>query len=443
MEESDIQGKISDLEAKLEKMASETTDEEEQQKQKDLYIELGDAYLEGNMPEKAIQLYEDLLAKPQETLYATAYYELGKITLDQDDYQTTHTHFKNAIEWAKKTNDENTAAKAHHAYAYLLLQLDGNTPQKEEAFLSHIHEAILLFRKHKKYENLGKTFMVLTGFTQAHYGISEAIGYYAQLLEDTEAKEESELLGFIHYQLGMYYESDENPEASFRHFEQALHYKSKHGISVDLGETYYHLGLLYDERGNPEKAFEYNVIALRHMLQMTEMSTHIGMAVIFVQSGMTDCDNEALKQEAQALLEEAQKRDLMPEEEEEESSEVYDYDAPQIVEVLEQTREDMEKAEGLALEDLKKAYEEQKTALPENAETFAETAYNLLAKLEEGIDRSVFSFLARKKNKARKSALEEVLKETKTSLQNLLKNPEDSTHSLEPWLEKLEKDFEE
>lgn len=440
MEEPAIQDKISDLETKLEKIASETTDETEQQKQKDLYIELGEAYLEGDMPKKATQLYEDLLAKPQETLYAVAYYELGKITLDQDDYQTTHAHFKNAVEWAKKTNDENTAAKAHHAYAYLLLQLDSNTPQKEEAFLSHIHEAIQLFRKHKKYENLGKAFMVLTGFTQAHYGIGEAIGYYTQLLEDTEAKEESELLGFIHYQLGMYYESDENPEASFRHFEQALHYKSKHDISVDLGETYYHLGLLYDERGNPEKAFEYNVIALRHMLQMTEMSTHIGMAVIFVQSGVADCDNETLKQEAQTLLEEAQKRDLMPEEE---TSEVYDYDAPQIAEVLEQTREDMEKAEGLALEDLKKAYEEQKTALPENAETFAETAYNLLAKLEEGIDRSVFSFLARKKNKARKSELEEVLKETKASLQNLLKNPGDGTNSLEPWLEKLEKDFEE
>ena len=213
------------------------------------------------------------------------------------------------------------------------------------------------------------------------------------------------------------------------------------GITVNLGETYYYLGSLYDEQGETQKAFEYNVIALRHMMEVTEMVAHIGMAVIFLQAGIEDITDADLKSEAASLLEKAKEKGLLPEEEEEEEMV---YNEPKIAEVLEQTREEMEKAEGLALEALKKNFADQKTALPEEAEVFSETAYDLLAKLESGIDRSLFSFLARKKNKARRAELDDTLKETQDALDGVLESlTEEQKENVTAWLKKIEDDFVE
>lgn len=445
MEEPAIQDKISDLEAKLDSLTSESADEATQ---RELYLELGDAYLDADQSEKAKQLYQTLLTETKEAYYAAAHYELGKIALDENDFATAQQHLQQAIEWGQKNNDENTQAKAHHAYAFVMLQSEDSSPEESKACLDHITTAIDLFSKHKKYDNLGKAFMLLTGFTQARLNTNKAIAYFKGLL--TQYEEVNDLLGFIHYHLAVYYEADENSKDAFRHFEQALHYKNKLNISAELGETYYHLGLLHDEQGNGEKAFEYNVIALRHMLSADNISTFASMAVIFVQGGSDDCTNDALKQEANELLEQARKLDLLPDygsettpESENEDSFVYDHSY--TGNLLEQTREEQEQAEKNALEDLKKDFAQKKEALPEGAEDFAKAAYNLLAKLEEGINRSLFSFLARKKNKALKAEIDDVLKDSQTLLKDAIANTNDEQLKtvLETWVSKIAENFGE
>ena len=441
MEEPALQDKIANLEAKIENIPSELNEEVDQSSYKDLYVDLGEAYVEAKEPEKALQLFENLLNDESNIYQSLGAYELGKLALDDEDYQLASQRFSKAIELGNTQGDEETVAKAQHAYAYLILQFGQNTPQQREAFIKNIHEAIQLFSKQKKYENLGKAFMMLTGYFQVHATPIELANHYQEFLNQAEESDSSDLMGFIHYQLGVYYEADENPESSFRHFEQALHFKNKQNITVDLGETYYHLGALYDEQGNSDKAFEYNVVALRHMLEMTEMSTHIGMAVIFLQASLESATNETLKAEAVKLLELAKEKDLMPEEE---TGEELVYNEPKIDEVLEQTRVEIEKEKGLRLEELKQNYDSQKDSLPENIETFAETAYDLLTKLEEDIDKSMFSFLARKKNKAKKAELDEVLKQSKDLLKGTLENLEDEQkESVEEWIKKIEEDFEE
>ena len=441
MEESPVQDKIADLEAKLANLPSELSEGETHQQYKDWYKDLGEAYIEAKQPEKATQLFEQLLNDGPTAYQALAAYELGKLALDENNYQLASDRFNQAITSGNDQGDEDTLARAQHAYAYLILQFGQNTPAQQAAFMQNIEAAIQLFSKQQKYENLGKAFMMLAGYAQAHLKMSEAIAHLEEMLQQAQNDQSSALEGFIHYQLGIYFEADENAKDAFKHFEQALHFKNEHQITVDLGETYYHLGALYDDQGETEKAFEYNVTALRHMLEMTEMTTHIGMAVIFLQAGMEGITNEALKLEATALLEKAKEKGVMPEEETEEE---LVYNEPKIGEVLEQTREEIEKAAGLALDELKKNYETQKTALPEEAETFAETAYDLLAKLEEGIDRSVFSFLARKKNKARRAELENALKESQDVLNGLLENlADEEKENVEAWLKKMEEDFVE
>ncbi|HAS44940.1 MAG TPA: hypothetical protein DCS93_30950 [Microscillaceae bacterium] len=442
MEESSVQDKITDLEAKLANMPSDLSEGETHQQYKNWYRDLGEAYAEAKQAEKATQLFEQLLNEGPQSYQALAAYELGKLALDESNYQMASERFNQAIASGKERNDEETLAKAQHAYAYLILQFGQNTPVQQAAFKQNIEEAIQLFRKQKKYENLGKAFMMLAGYAQAHLTMSEAIAHLQEMLAQAQNDQAPDLEGFIHYQLGMHYEADENSKDAFKHFEQALHLKNEHKITVDLGETYYHLGALHDDQGETEKAFEYNVTALRHMLEMTEMSTHIGMAVIFLQAGMESITNEDLKSEAATLLEQAKEKGLMPEEE---TGEQLVYNEPKIGEVLEQTREQMEQAEGLALEELKENYETQKAALPKEAETFAETAYDLLVRLEEGIDRSVFSFLARKKNKARRAELENTLKDAQNTLNGVLENitDDEQKENVEAWLKKVADDFVE
>lgn len=444
MEEPAIQDKISELEAKLDKLPSESADEAAQ---KELYLELGDAYQDANQSEKAKQLYQSLLDETNEAYYATAHYELGKIALEENDFTAGQQRLQEAIEWAKKTNDENTQAKAHHAYAFVMLQSEDSSAEESKACLEHITTAIDLFSKHKKYDNLGKAFMLLTGFTQARLTTSKAIAYFKGLLEQHE--DANDLLGFIHYHLGAYYEADENSKDAFRHFEQALHYKNKLNISSELGETYYHLGLLHDEQGNSDKAFEYNVVALRHMLQMDDVSTHASMAAIFVQGGMDDCTSDTLKQEANELLEQASKLDLLPNHTHEGAADADDegfvYDHSYTGNLLEQTREEQEQAAKTELEDLKKDFADKKEALPDSVEDFAQAAYDLLSKLDEGINRSLFSFLARKKNKARRAELNDTLKESQELLKQATSSTDDDAlkATLETWADKLADNFGE
>lgn len=445
MEGPAIQDTISELEAKLEKLTGETTDNETL---KELYLELGDAYQEADESAKAKQLFDRLLTEANEAYYAIAYYELGKIALDENDYAAVEKNFGKAIEWGQKNADEHTTAKAHHAYALLMLQADESTAAESKACLEHITTAIELFSKHKKYENLGKAFTLLTGFTKTRFNTNQAMAYYKQLLADNEAKETNDLLGFIHYHLGMYYEEDDDSKNAFLHFEQALHYKNKLNVTVDLGETYYHLGLLHDEQGNHDKAFEYNVIALRHMLTNFEQSTHISMAVIFVQGGIDDCKNDALKQEAETLLAEAQKLDLLPDAvsnhpEGPQSESDFIYEHSHTGNLLEETITEQKQAEADILDELKLAYAQQKDKLPNDVEDFAQAAYNLLENLESGINRSVFSFLAGKKNKARKAELKQVLQETQDTLKNAQATTENGKASIETWSKKLENEFGE
>ncbi|OJJ15683.1 hypothetical protein BKI52_38010 [marine bacterium AO1-C] len=440
MEESPVQDKIADLEAKLANTPSDLSNEEAQQ-YKEWYKDLGEAYTEAKQPEKAAQLFEQLMSEGPASFHALAAYELGKLALDSNNYQLASEHFNQAISSGNEQGDEETLARAQHAYAYLILQFGQNTPAQQAAFMQNIEAAIQSFRKQQKYENLGKAFMMLAGYAQAHLNMSEAIAHLQGMLEQSQSNGTSDLEGFIHYQLGMFFEADENTKDAYTHFEHALRLKNEHNITVDLGETYYHLGALYDEQGEAEKAFEYNVTALRHMLEMTEMSTHIGMAVIFLQAGLEGVTNEALKSEATALLDKAKEKGLMPEDEAEDE---LVYNEPKIGEVLEQAREEMEKAQGLALDELKENYKTQKADLPEAVDTFAETAYDLLAKLEEGIDRSMFSFLARKKNKARRAELDDTLKQTQDALNGLLESLEgEQKENVEAWLKKMEEDFVE
>ncbi|WP_299459780.1 hypothetical protein [uncultured Microscilla sp.] len=442
MEEPAIQDKISELEAKLDKLPSESADEATQ---KELYLELGDAYLDANESAKAKQLYQKLLTETNEAYYAAACYELGKIALDENDFAAAQQNLQLAIEWGQKTNDENTQAKAHHAYAFIMLQTEGSTTEESKACLDHIMTAVTLFSKNKKYDNLGKAFMLLTGFTQARLTTNKAIAYFKQLLAQHE--EATDILGFTHYHLAAYYEADENSKEAFRHFEQALHYKNKLNIGSELGETYYHLGLLHDEQGNSDKAFEYNVIALRHMLSLDDISTYASMAVIFVQGGIEDCTNATLQQEARTLLEQAQKLDLLPHTDAEgatEDSDGFVYDHSYTGNLLEQTREEQEQTKISELEELKNDFAKKKAALPDSAEDFAQAAYDLLSKLDEGIDRSLFSFLARKKNKTRRAELNDILKESQEALKQAMDSADDDLKSiLETWKGKLDDNFRE
>ncbi len=441
MEESPVQDKITDLESKLANLPSDISEQATYQQYKGWYQDLGEAYTEAKQPEKASQMFEQILSEGPANFQALAAYELGKIALDGENYQLASQYFDRAIQLGGEQEDEETLAKAQHAYAYLILQFGQNTPAQQAAFKQNIQAAIQLFRKQKKYENLGKAFMVFAGYVQAHMTLVEGIADLKEMLAEAKNNEEPDLEGFIHYQLGTHFEADENSKDAFKHFEQALQLKNKHGVTVNLGETYYYLGSLYDEQGETQKALEYNVIALRHMLEVTEMVAHIGMAVIFLQAGIEDITDADLKSEAADLLEKAKEKGLLPEEEEEEEMV---YNEPKIAEVLEQTREEMEKAEGLALEALKKNFADQKAALPEEVEVFAETAYDLLAKLESGIDRSLFSFLARKKNKARRAELDDTLKETQDALDGVLESlTEEQKENVTAWLKKIEDDFVE
>lgn len=421
---------LEELEQKLENTENPDTQ---------LYFDLAEAYYKNDQDEKALEYFSKVLDAGEEEFLGQSYHTIGNIQAGEQEWQKALESYATAINW-KEQNDKSTLGNTYRNLGTVYLQM-----QEWNESLHHYHEAIQFDEEQENYKELGRVFMHLRIlFHYAPINEDKAIEMYREIQENAEQNGQEASIAFVNHNLGMIYEQNYKNELAKSYFETSLEYKQKLAIQFELGLTYHLCGLMLDDLGEHQKAIEYNILGLKYMLENKNFE-RLGIIIHFLETSLIDFENEEMKKEGEELLKTAQEKlaeieakaeeddlveEVFEELEEDENNINIAKNAEEIVKHQDKTLEELEQDFTQELEKIQ--------GNQENWEEFMTLSLSYLNKLDESIDRSLFSVFGKKKNKAKKEKLENsktdvlsIIEKVKTEKKDILDDWKAKTSSIE------------
>lgn len=355
------------------------------------HLALGKAYLEEGEAEKTKNHLEFVINGSEANLKGSAFHQLGNLFFRLDNLKSAKQHYQEAVNYYTNNEQYDELGNVYNLWASVYTQ------EKDfKTALPYFEKSIEINAKHLNFKELGKTFHNLRVLVSEGMSFKNQKVYYETLLEKENFKAAE---AFITHNLGLWHYQEQEYEISQKYFEVSRQAKENQQVTYELGSDYYHLGSIFEMQGKKNEALDYHLMALEKMLAQKEYD-FVGVTIYFLQHSQNEIKDEGKKAQIEKILQEAENQgiilqtsdeiNLNPSEQTEEESEKIDF-SKALSEVIKQES-------GKSLEE---TYQILKAGLPDTAEQYAETAFDLVEKLQSNYQKAWFS------KKSKKQAFEE------------------------------------
>lgn len=173
---------------------------------------------------------------------AEAYYNLGILAYQKNQYTQSMEYFRKSEEGFEKLNDDKWLAKV---YLYLSRHYKHNL--EYEKAIRHLYKAMDTFKKLNKEKKLAETYNAIGGnyYDQGNY--ERAYEYYEKSLNLYIQLNDRKGMGALYNNLGEIYRINKDYSKAIEYYNNSLEIYQAYNLSEELAAIYNNIGMVYFE----------------------------------------------------------------------------------------------------------------------------------------------------------------------------------------------------